>query len=117
MKQWLLRAFASSIRKNLAEDRRVMNLRELHKGRRILISYAPQDNYVLLLQDISRTRKMLDMTNQYIGYVYLVDENCKIRWTAHGEATQEEIANMLAMTKYLDEQRQKTPAPSIEQEQ
>ncbi|ORY93375.1 ATPase assembly factor ATP10 [Syncephalastrum racemosum] len=89
MKQWLLRAFIPSIRKNLAEERR--------------------DNYVLLLQDISRTRKMLDMTNQYIGYVYLIDENCKIRWTAHGEATQEEIANMLAMTKYLDEQRQKAP--------
>ncbi|KAG0169262.1 Mitochondrial ATPase complex subunit atp10 [Apophysomyces sp. BC1034] len=85
LKQLLLKAFVPTIRNNLAEERK--------------------ENYVLLLKDISRTRKLLDMTNQYIGYVYLVDENCKIRWTAHGEATPEELANMLAMTDYLIEKR------------
>ncbi|KAI8647947.1 ATP10 protein-domain-containing protein [Parasitella parasitica] len=81
LKQLLLKAFIPSIRKNLPIERK--------------------DNYCLILKDISRTRKCLDMTNQYIGYSFLVDENCKIRWTAHGEATSEEVGNMLAMTDYL----------------
>lgn len=50
-------------------------------------------------------RKRLGMTNQYIGYVYIVDENCKIRWTAHGNATDKEISNMLGMIEYLDNKR------------
>ncbi|KAI9318000.1 ATPase assembly factor ATP10 [Dichotomocladium elegans] len=87
LKQWLLKAFIPSIRKNLPEDRR--------------------SNYVLLLKDISRVRKMLDMTNQHIGYVFLVDEQCKVRWTAHGEATPEEISNMLGMTEYLQKKNKK----------
>ncbi|KAF7722331.1 Mitochondrial ATPase complex subunit atp10 [Apophysomyces ossiformis] len=91
LKQLLLKAFIPTIRKNLAEERK--------------------ENYVLLLKDISRVRKLLDMSNQYIGYVYLIDENCKIRWTAHGNATPEEIKNMLAMTDYLIEKRTKTASP------
>ncbi|KAI8388501.1 ATPase assembly factor ATP10 [Radiomyces spectabilis] len=85
LKQLLLRAFVPSIRRNLPDARK--------------------PNYVFLMKDISRSRKMLDMTNQYIGYVFLVDENCKIRWTAHGNASAEEVANMLAMTEYLNNKR------------
>ncbi|KAF1806262.1 ATP10 protein-domain-containing protein [Mucor lusitanicus] len=85
LKQLLLKAFVPSIRKNLPAERK--------------------ENYCLILKDISRTRKCLDMTNQYVGYAFLVDENCKIRWTAHGEATAEEVGNMLAMTDYLHEKK------------
>ncbi|KAI8328243.1 ATP10 protein-domain-containing protein [Chlamydoabsidia padenii] len=85
LKQLVLKAFIPSIRKNLPDNRK--------------------DNYMFLFKDITKTRKMLDMTNQYIGYVFLVDEDCKIRWTAHGDATQEEVANMLAMTDYLNQKR------------
>lgn len=45
------------------------------------------------------------MSNQYIGYVFLVDENCKIRWTAHGMATPQEIQNLIGMTKFLAEKK------------
>ncbi|KAI8359127.1 ATPase assembly factor ATP10, partial [Choanephora cucurbitarum] len=86
LKQLLLKAFVPSIRKNLAPERK--------------------DNYCLILKDISRTRKFLDMTNQYIGYAFLVDQDCRVRWTAHGEATPEEIGNMLAMTDYLYQKKQ-----------
>lgn len=85
LKQLLLKAFVPLIRKNLVEERK--------------------DNYCLIMKDISKTRKSLDMTNQYIGYVFLVDENCKVRWTAHGPATPEEVGNMLAMTDYLAEKK------------
>lgn len=85
LKQLLLKAFIPSIRKNLPLERK--------------------ENYCLILKDISRTRKCLGMSNQYIGYSFLVDENCKIRWTAHGEATSEEVGNMLAMTDYLHDKK------------
>ncbi|KAI8069411.1 ATPase assembly factor ATP10 [Gongronella butleri] len=85
LKQYILKAFVPSIRKSLPAER--------------------ADNYVLLYKDIKKTRKMLDMTNEYIGYVFLIDQDCKIRWMAHGDATPEEIANMLAMTKYLSDKR------------
>ncbi|KAI8979942.1 ATPase assembly factor ATP10, partial [Pilobolus umbonatus] len=81
LKQQLVKAFVPYIRRNIAPERK--------------------ENYILLMKDISRVRKYLDMTNQYIGYVYLIDQNGRIRWTAHGEATEEEVANMLAMTEYL----------------
>ncbi|KAI8054962.1 ATPase assembly factor ATP10 [Gilbertella persicaria] len=87
LKQLLLKAFVPSIRKNLPQERK--------------------DNYCLILKDISRTRKYLDMTNQYIGYAFLVDQDCKVRWTAHGEATPEEVSNMLAMTDYLYDKKLK----------
>jgi ATPase complex subunit ATP10 len=48
------------------------------------------------------------MSNQYIGYVFLIDENCKIRWTAHGVATPQETANMIGMTKFLAEKKSST---------
>ncbi|KAI9263042.1 ATPase assembly factor ATP10 [Sporodiniella umbellata] len=60
-----------------------------------------QDNYLLLYKDISRVRKYLDITNKNIGHVFLVDRDFKIRWTAHGNATPEEVGNMLAMTDFL----------------
>lgn len=85
LKQFLLKAFVPMIRKNLAAERK--------------------ENYCLIMKDISKTRKSLDMTNQYIGYVFLVDQDCKVRWAAHGEATAEEIGNMLAMTDYLAEKK------------
>lgn len=35
-------------------------------------------------------RESLGMTNSRIGYVYLVDENLKIRWAACADAKEEE---------------------------
>ena len=35
-------------------------------------------------------REPLGMTNSRIGYVYLVDENLKIRWAACADAKKEE---------------------------
>ncbi|GAA5802254.1 ATPase assembly factor ATP10 [Helicostylum pulchrum] len=83
LKQLLLKAFVPLIRKNTSAERK--------------------DNYCLIMKDISKTRKSLDMTNQYIGYAFLVDQDCKVRWAAHGQATEEEVGNMLAMTDYLAE--------------
>ncbi|CAG8779961.1 10709_t:CDS:2, partial [Racocetra fulgida] len=43
----------------------------------------------------------LGMNNLYRGYTFLVDSNCKIRWSAHGKATSNELETMLKLTKFL----------------
>ncbi|KAH8550286.1 ATPase assembly factor ATP10 [Umbelopsis sp. PMI_123] len=92
LKQYLMKALLGTIKKNTPLER--------------------QDNYVLLYKDISRLRRYLGMSNQYIGYIFLVDENCKIRWTAHGMATPQELQNLIGMTKFLAEKKATTEEKS-----
>lgn len=101
-----MKALVGTIRKNTPLERQVRR----HSANGVRLSsvkliFQIQDNYVLLYKDISRARRYIGMSNQYIGYVFLIDENCKIRWTAHGIATPEEVANMIGMTKFLAEKR------------
>ena len=44
------------------------------------------------------------VTNTKVGYVFLVDQNCKIRWAGNGDATDEERKNMLKVIRRLMEQ-------------
>ncbi len=41
------------------------------------------------------------MTNSLLGWVHLVDSNGKIRWQAHGPATETELQTMLYLTNLL----------------
>ncbi|CAG8503780.1 9706_t:CDS:2 [Acaulospora colombiana] len=66
------------------------------------------NNYILLFHDDPSLREALDMNNSCRGYVFLVDSSCKLRWSAHGNATSREIESMLKLVKTLDEQNQST---------
>ncbi|KAI9509244.1 ATPase assembly factor ATP10, partial [Russula earlei] len=46
--------------------------------------------YLVSRQNMEYVRESLGMTNSRIGYVYLVDENLKIRWAACADAKEEE---------------------------
>jgi len=46
--------------------------------------------YLVSRQNVEYVREPLGMTNSRIGYVYLVDENLKIRWAACADAKEEE---------------------------
>jgi len=46
--------------------------------------------YLVSRQNMEYVREPLGMTNSRIGYVYLVDENLKIRWAACADAKKEE---------------------------
>jgi ATPase complex subunit ATP10 len=46
-------------------------------------------------------REPLGMTNSRIGYVYLVDENLKIRWAACADAMEEEEEALVCCTGVL----------------
>ena len=43
----------------------------------------------------------MGMVNSRIGYVYLVDENLRIRWAGCAEAKDEEVTGLLTGTSVL----------------
>lgn len=46
-------------------------------------------------------RDALGMTNSRVGYVFLVDENLKIRWGGCADATDEEVRSLESCTGVL----------------
>lgn len=46
-------------------------------------------------------RDPLGMTNSKVGYVYLIDENLKIRWGGSADATLEEAQSLESCTGVL----------------
>lgn len=43
----------------------------------------------------------MGIENRIVGYVYLVDKNCKIRWAGVGDPDEEEIESLRAATAVL----------------
>ncbi|KAF9971804.1 Mitochondrial ATPase complex subunit atp10 [Actinomortierella ambigua] len=60
-------------------------------------------NYILHYKSIKNLKEPLCMQNSYLGYVFLVDSNCKIRWGAHGKGTEAEINTLLDSVQKLSE--------------
>lgn len=48
-------------------------------------------------------RRDIKMTNPKVGHVYLIDQNCKIRWAGCGDATDEERESLLSAVRRLVE--------------
>ncbi|KZT23703.1 hypothetical protein NEOLEDRAFT_1157210 [Neolentinus lepideus HHB14362 ss-1] len=87
LRSMLVSLFTSRIRKNTPP--------ELHS------------TYLLSSQDMEYQREAMGLNNKYVGYVYLVDENLKIRWAGCGDAKVEESEALLRCTKVLLERLQK----------
>ena len=49
------------------------------------------------------------MTNSRIGYVYLVDQNLKIRWAGCADATEEEVEALFRCAVLLIQRHKKPP--------
>ncbi|KAK9457057.1 ATPase assembly factor ATP10 [Dipodascopsis uninucleata] len=49
----------------------------------------------------SQLDRSIGIVNKYAGYLYLVDENCKIRWAASGISTPEEIESLKKSLRLL----------------
>ncbi|KAG0341930.1 Mitochondrial ATPase complex subunit atp10 [Podila humilis] len=60
-------------------------------------------NYILHYKSIKHLKEPLSMQNSYLGYVFLVDSNCKIRWGAHGPASEIEVQTLLDSVQRLTE--------------
>ncbi|KAF5357196.1 hypothetical protein D9756_006596 [Leucocoprinus leucothites] len=81
LKSFLVNIFLSSLRKVIPK--------ELHP------------TYLVSTQNMEYVRDALGMTNSRVGYVYLIDENLKIRWGGCADATDEEALSLESCTGVL----------------
>jgi len=78
-----------------------------------LRSKIPKDQhtrYLVSRQNMEYVREPLGMTNSRIGYVYLVDENLKIRWAACADAKKEEEEALIRCTGVLLNRHKRLPS-------
>ena len=66
-----------------------------------LIPPEQRPNYLISSQNLEYLRDPMGMTNSKVGYVYLIDENLRIRWAGSAEATQEEAQSLESCTGVL----------------
>lgn len=85
LKYWIIRALAPWIRKTLPE--------------------ADWDKYFTVKAGITDDmRDAIGALNSKVGYVYLVDGDCKIRWAGSGQAEPEEVDSLAkGMTTLMSE--------------
>lgn len=55
----------------------------------------------------------MGMTNSKVGYVYLIDENLKIRWGGCADATAEEARALEICTSVLLDRLEKKPKATV----
>lgn len=69
-------------------------------------------------QNLEYVRDPLGMTNSKVGYVYLIDENLKIRWGGCADATVKEAQSLENCTgvllKRLEEIQNEKPGAVVE---
>lgn len=88
IKEWIVKLFKGKLRKQVLDP-------------------ARHSHYFICRKGVSNhVRTSIKAENVYGGYVYLVDEDCKIRWAACGVATKDEKANLARFIKALKAEQQ-----------
>ncbi|KAF2401097.1 hypothetical protein EJ06DRAFT_529256 [Trichodelitschia bisporula] len=70
------------------------------------------EKYFLLRSLPKEVREEIGVVNGKVGYVYLVDENCKIRWAGSGDANETEKQALVRGLNRLIEGKTATPRPT-----
>ncbi|KAJ7502994.1 ATP10 protein-domain-containing protein [Mycena galericulata] len=74
-------------------------------------------NCLLSTQNMEYLREPMGLTNRMVGYVYLIDENLKIRWAAGGDATKAELnaleSCLTVLLKRLEEKKKNEKQPPL----
>jgi len=97
-RQMLVRFFTGGLRRTIPEER----------WPRYFMIRLPRDVRMGLSDDV---RDAMGFLNTQVGYVYLLDEDCKIRWAGSGHAWKGEIESLNAgMKRLLEESRHLQPA-------
>ena len=98
IKAGLIKLFMSGIRKRLPEDR--------------------HGKYFVITRGITEEmRDGIGLLNGKVGYVYLVDRNCRIRWAGCGPADPEERNGLIRGVKKLVQEHQKDIAESFQRQE
>lgn len=80
------------------------------------LPFERHDQYFIIQKGVTESLKHdMGLWNGRVGYVYLVDWNCRIRWTGSGDANPEERAALVKGLKKLAEDR-KNLKPLMEEE-
>ncbi|KAJ3506353.1 hypothetical protein NLJ89_g6914 [Agrocybe chaxingu] len=74
-----------------------------------------QKNYLVSSQNMEYLRDPLGMTNSKVGYVYLIDENLKIRWGGCADATLREAQSLESCTGILVNRLEEKARSSVEE--
>ncbi|CAA7267251.1 unnamed protein product [Cyclocybe aegerita] len=74
-----------------------------------------QKNYLVSSQNMEYLRDPLGMTNSKVGYVYLIDENLKIRWGGCADATLREAQSLESCTGILINRLEEKARSSVEE--
>ena len=72
-------------------------------SKKIRASVPPElhSTYLVSNQNMEYVRDPLGMTNSKVGYVYLIDENLKVRWGGCADATAKEAESLERCTGVL----------------
>lgn len=62
---------------------------------------ALHSTYMLSHQNMEYLKAPLGLDNKFVGYVYLLDENCKIRWAGCGDVKDDEAVALERCTDVL----------------
>lgn len=97
----LVKLFSGRLRKMVPEDR----------WNRYFMIKLPRDIRRGLTDDV---RDAMGLLNSQVGYVYLVDSSCKIRWAGSGHAWEGEVEGLNAAVQRLvqEEQNMRTSSAS-----
>jgi len=85
LKAWLIRLFVGSLRRRVGKE---------NWGRYFLVRKGITDEI----------RESIGVLNSKVGYTYLVDHNCRIRWAGSGDAEPDEREGLVkGVQRVLDE--------------
>jgi ATPase complex subunit ATP10 len=72
---------------------------------RAKIPASQQDHFYLsMFTNIEHELNRLGITNRYLGWIFLVDSQGRVRWRAHGVARPNELAGMHNAVRQLLEE-------------
>ncbi|KAH8197879.1 hypothetical protein TruAng_007978 [Truncatella angustata] len=113
---------AQHVRINVEEDRLKAFLIKLFMGNlRKTVGEENWDKYFVVRRGVSEeVREGIGMLNSKVGYVYLLDSECRIRWAGSGYAEDHERTGLVkGLQRLLDEEkgpkRPKAPAATAAQ--
>jgi mitochondrial ATPase complex subunit ATP10 len=83
------------------------------RGIRSQVPENMHSTYMLSSQNLEYIREPLGMTNQYIGYTFLVDKELRVRWGACGDPMPEEAAGLERCVGLLLDREQAPPVAQV----
>jgi ATPase complex subunit ATP10 len=97
LKAWLVRMFMWRMRQMMPKEQ--------------------HERYFLVRKGfVDRLKEAIGMINGKVGYVYLLDENCRIRWAGSGPAEEEELEGLNNGIRKLVEEKKRASGPRVQVE-